>query len=309
MFNFVSPFDACAGGAAPAPSVRQKPVPTLPQDEWPGNAQDSRQRSVDNMLEQLTRGQPPPANTPGPEQCNAYLAGKSLPPPPALTELDACIAPPKQQQQSRYDIASPHGSPPKVKLRAVRPQAWPIDSTDSFTSAGAAEGERFAGRRTKESSLGPRGGAWKYRKKRAQNGVFHVGAPLGKIQAPKDDVQYTAIVLVKVESPFQPRTTIGTTYWVACAMFKRTHLFDVSRFRRLMMHVGHGCVISWLSGDRTLLELPRTFPPTAVVSDMAVYGNRLAGVTLTATLSSGSSRRPSWTMFREFVIHLPQIHC
>jgi hypothetical protein len=38
-------------------------------------------------------------------------------------------------------------------------------------------------------------------------------------------------------------------------------------------------VISRSSGDRTLLQLPQTFPPTAVVSDMAVYGNRLAGVT------------------------------
>ena len=38
-------------------------------------------------------------------------------------------------------------------------------------------------------------------------------------------------------------------------------------------------VISRSSGDRTLLQLPGTFPPTASVTDMAVYGNRLAGVT------------------------------
>jgi hypothetical protein len=38
-------------------------------------------------------------------------------------------------------------------------------------------------------------------------------------------------------------------------------------------------VISRSSGDRTLLQLPSIFPPAAVVSDMAVYGNRLAGVT------------------------------
>jgi hypothetical protein len=94
---------------------------------------------------------------PRPEQCDAYLAGEGLQAQPALTELDACAVPPKQQQQSRYDIASPHGSPPKFKLRAVRPQARPTDSTDSFTSAGTAAGERFAGRHTKESSLGPRG--------------------------------------------------------------------------------------------------------------------------------------------------------
>jgi hypothetical protein len=39
-------------------------------------------------------------------------------------------------------------------------------------------------------------------------------------------------------------------------------------------------VISRSSGDRTLLQLPPgTFQNSSSVSDMAVYGNRLAGVT------------------------------
>ena len=38
-------------------------------------------------------------------------------------------------------------------------------------------------------------------------------------------------------------------------------------------------VISRSSGDRTLLQLPAVFAPTTSVTDMAVYGNRLAGVT------------------------------
>lgn len=38
-------------------------------------------------------------------------------------------------------------------------------------------------------------------------------------------------------------------------------------------------VISRSSGDRTLLQLPPVFSPTASVIDMAVHGNRLAGVT------------------------------
>ena len=38
-------------------------------------------------------------------------------------------------------------------------------------------------------------------------------------------------------------------------------------------------VISRSSGDRTLLQLPAVFSPTTSVTDMAVYGNRLAGVT------------------------------
>ena len=38
-------------------------------------------------------------------------------------------------------------------------------------------------------------------------------------------------------------------------------------------------VISRSSGDRTLLQLPQTFSHASSVIDMAVYGNRLAGVT------------------------------
>ena len=38
-------------------------------------------------------------------------------------------------------------------------------------------------------------------------------------------------------------------------------------------------VISRSSGDRTLLQLPAVFASTTSVTDMAVYGNRLAGVT------------------------------
>lgn len=38
-------------------------------------------------------------------------------------------------------------------------------------------------------------------------------------------------------------------------------------------------VISRSSGDRTLLQLPPTFPQQTAVSDMSVHGNRLAGVT------------------------------
>jgi len=38
-------------------------------------------------------------------------------------------------------------------------------------------------------------------------------------------------------------------------------------------------VISRSSGDRTLLQLPSAFTNSSSVTDMAVYGNRLAGVT------------------------------
>lgn len=38
-------------------------------------------------------------------------------------------------------------------------------------------------------------------------------------------------------------------------------------------------MISRSSGDRTLLQLPATFSGTSSVTDMAVHGNYLAGVT------------------------------
>jgi hypothetical protein len=92
--------------------------------------------------------------------------------------------------------------------------------------------------------------------------VFDVVSPLDEIQAPRDSVKSTAIALVKVDSNFLPGTTIGATHWVAYAMTK-------GRIR----------VISRSSGDRTLLQLPQTFAPSTSVIDMAVFGNRLAGVT------------------------------
>lgn len=95
-----------------------------------------------------------------------------------------------------------------------------------------------------------------------QNITFDVSQGLESIQAPREYVRSTAIALVKVDPIFLPGSTIGATHWVAYAMTR-----------------GRVRVISRSSGDRTLLNLPPTFAPTAMVTDMAVYGNRLAGVT------------------------------
>jgi hypothetical protein len=92
--------------------------------------------------------------------------------------------------------------------------------------------------------------------------VFDVSQPLDDVQAPRDAVKSTAIALVKQDSVFLPGTTIGATHWIAYAMTK-----------------GRVRVISRSSGDRTLLQLPTVFAPSTSVIDMAVYGNRLAGVT------------------------------
>ncbi|KZS99162.1 hypothetical protein SISNIDRAFT_448024 [Sistotremastrum niveocremeum HHB9708] len=92
--------------------------------------------------------------------------------------------------------------------------------------------------------------------------IFDVSLPLENIQAAPDSSVSTPIALVKVEPTFLPGSTIGATTWIAYAMTK-----------------GRVRVISRASGDRTLLQLPNVFPSTTSVVDMAVFGNRLAGVT------------------------------
>jgi len=96
----------------------------------------------------------------------------------------------------------------------------------------------------------------------SQTIIYDVSQPLDEIQAPREAVKSTAIALVRQDSVFLPGTTIGATHWVAYAMTK-----------------GRVRVISRSSGDRTLLQLPAAFPGSTSVTDMAVFGNRLAGVT------------------------------
>ncbi|KAG1812538.1 uncharacterized protein BJ212DRAFT_1483149 [Suillus subaureus] len=75
-------------------------------------------------------------------------------------------------------------------------------------------------------------------------------------------MESTAIVLVKQDSVFLPGMTISATHWIAYAMTKgRVHIILRS------------------SSDRTLLQLPMVFAPAILVINMAVYSNRLAGVT------------------------------
>jgi len=164
-------------------------------------------------------------------------------------------------------ITSPRSSPPKIQQQPQQ-QGPPLRQRRNNDSPIGQQNQR-----DKESSPGPRGN-WKNEARsraagktksphtQAQTIVFDVSQPLDEIQAPRDAVKSTAIALVKVDSTFLPGTTIGATHWVAYAMTK-------GRIR----------VISRSSGDRTLLQLPPTFAPSTSVIDMAVYGNRLAGVT------------------------------
>ncbi|KAL4268655.1 Enhancer of mRNA-decapping protein 4 WD40 repeat region domain-containing protein [Pleurotus pulmonarius] len=265
MFEYVSPFDALAQTSSM--SVKKKPVP----------AQPSSVSSVDNLLENLTRGhlpQPPVAQAPPPAYEPYNLLGSSdyataepvqprvTVPPPPLPPKPAGARPP----------SPPRVSPPKQQLPNRIVSQRPMDSPAS--QAGVSQLPPQSGRRDKESSPGPRGFRAKGQANRYPNKnqsspspqpqtvVYDVSQSLEEIQAPRDSVKSTAIALVRQDAVFLPGTTIGATHWVAYAMTR-----------------GRVRVISRSSGDRTLLQLPNLFPTVASVTDMAVYGNRLAGVT------------------------------
>ncbi|KAJ7632208.1 hypothetical protein FB45DRAFT_911811 [Roridomyces roridus] len=269
LFDFVSPFDALASSTSTG-SIKKKPVPVQAPSVSSGteesgwtNLSDPKRQSVDNLLEHLTRGAA--AQMSGPPAYESYLGSdfSQNEPPRAPAHL-----PPKNVP---VRTASPRASPPKTQAQRARV----ADSPASQHSQPAGNGNTNT-RRDKESSPGPRGG---FRKgpgqakgnknnnqspsPQAQSIIFDVSQPLEEIQASRDTIKSTAIALVKQDAVFLSGTTIGATHWVAYAMTR-----------------GRVRVISRSSGDRTLLQLPSsTFQNSSMVSDMAVYGNRLAGVT------------------------------
>ncbi|KAH9484164.1 hypothetical protein JR316_0003644 [Psilocybe cubensis] len=295
IFEFSSVFDHIST------SVKKKPVPPQPSAISSGNEDsgswtnvvDPKRQSVENLLENLTRGQPQQL-PPQPPAYEAYLSGgdfsqveqSSSPVRAPLPPIPAAAKPTGVPVRT----SSPHPSPPKGQIdfhsqpqpaNTISVQA-PYSSGLSFTSSG--------NRRDKEGSPGPRGGQVPNQgqnQPQNQNSNYNarqktgakykapvspsppsqvvnidVSQSLDDIQAGRDSVKWTPIALVKQDAVFLPGTTIGATHWVAYAMTR-----------------GRVRVISRSSGDRTLLQLSQIFSPTASVIDMAVFGNRLAGVT------------------------------
>lgn len=282
MFDFVSPFEHLASTTG---SVKKKPVPQPPSassatddSSWT-TVTDPKRQSVENLLENISRGQlPQPPVQPSVQApvsaYDTYMGDFSqgeqvsnrapLPPIPTSTK------------SVPNRTASPmRASPPKPP---VQQQRLPPRQPDSFIGPPPSSASQSGGRREKESSPGPgtrvgnRKGPVNQTKSnnkmqsspspQPQTIVLDVSQSLEEIQAPQDSVKSTAIALVKQDSVFLPGSTIGATHWVAYAMTR-----------------GRVRVISRSSGDRTLLQLPAMFPLTSSVTDMAVYNNRLAGVT------------------------------
>ncbi|CAL1704309.1 unnamed protein product [Somion occarium] len=264
MFDFVSPFDALAGSTSQA---KRKPAPSqaassMDEPAWNPPPVDSKRKSVENLMDQLTRGQAPlSAPNQPPPMTDTYAptdeSAQSIEPAQQAQRAPRPL-PPQPSQQS----TSPRSSPPKAPAQQRQQRRGASDSP-----GGQAPDFSTAMQRDKESSPLPTS-TYTRRKGRAspiihmQSLIIDVTRPLEEIQAPRDGVKSTAIALVRVDSTFLPGTTIGATHWVAYAMTK-----------------GRVRVISRSSGDRTLLQLPQIFPPTVAVTDMSVHGNRLAGVT------------------------------
>lgn len=267
MFDFVSPFDHLS-------TIKKKPVPPQSLSVSSGNedsgswtaVSDPKRQSVENLLDHLSRGQtlpvqpppPPPATYDAFDFSQADNLSARVPPPPL---------PPKPAANRQ---GSPRASPPP-KSYVQRSQGRGVESPASQHSGPASNPS--GNRRDKESSPVPRGGRGKGQSKFPKNQssppspqpqtiTFDVSQQLDDIQASHDCVKSTAIALVKQDSVFLPGTTIGATHWVAYAMTR-----------------GRVRVISRSSGDRTLLQLPSVFPMSSSITDMAVHGNRLAGVT------------------------------
>ncbi|KXN90514.1 hypothetical protein AN958_04186 [Leucoagaricus sp. SymC.cos] len=295
IFEYVSPFDQLSNTAG---SVKKKPVPQQPSSVSSGTddsswttVPDPKRQSVENLLENISRGQlPQPPVQPSVQAPvsaydsyhlgggNDYSQGEQMASRAPLPPI------PNPNKPIPNRASSPRASPPKPPVQQQpppppQPQRPPPRQPDSFITQGPpSNGSQVGGRREKESSPGPsaRGGARKGPINQAKTGgkvqmspspqpqtiVIDVSQPLEEIQAPQDSVKSTAIALVKQDSVFLPGSTIGATHWVAYAMTR-----------------GRVRVISRASGDRTLLQLPNIFPMTSSVTDMAVFGNRLAGVT------------------------------
>ncbi|EJD05746.1 uncharacterized protein FOMMEDRAFT_153084 [Fomitiporia mediterranea MF3/22] len=267
MFDFVSPFDALA--STTSSSVKKKPVPDEGHElgePWTSAPTDPKRKSMENLMDQLTRSSQGPS-APSQHRLDSYSPESVAVPSEPMQFQQKPLYAPKQQQ---HMPGSPRGSPPRSYAHQSQTQHRSRESPSGSmmqSLVGKARTESSPVRSNWKSNQESRLRAPKHKTFinspiQSQNIVFDVSQNQESVQASRDYVKSTAIALVKVDPTFLPGTTIGATHWVAYAMTR-----------------GRVRVISRSSGDRTLLQLPSVFGPTISVTDMAVYNNRLAGVT------------------------------
>jgi hypothetical protein len=156
MFDFNSPFDQLAASSS-SPLVKKKPVPAQPPSSSSGNedwttasvSTDPKRKSVENLMDQLTRGPAPPSVQAPPDPYEPYIAGGDMsqsellqpriPPPPL---------PPKPGQSS---------PPVTSQLGTHRQQPRPDESPITQNILPQSNQAHVAPTRPKDSSPGPRG--------------------------------------------------------------------------------------------------------------------------------------------------------
>lgn len=176
LFEFVTPFDALASTSSSNNSsqIRKKPVPNLiapgPQaDEQWSAIPDPKRKSVENLMDQLTRGQGPSSFPPvqsiqehspyqpytygdDPYQSEPKGYSRPLPQQPQVNQLTSPRAsPPKQQQQQQPQPQQQQPQQQQMQQQGP-PQRQQRRNNDSPVGQ--------QNQRDKESSPGPRGN-WK----------------------------------------------------------------------------------------------------------------------------------------------------
>ena len=164
MFEFTSPFDHL--------SVKKKPVSTAQPSTISSNNDDStswtaipdpKRQSVENLLENLTRSQPPPTQAHLPAY-ETYLSGSDFSPPESVSTR--APLPPIPTTKA---VLNRGPSPPKTQtLHRPQPRAPDLNSPSPHSQSPQSVTHGTPTRRDKESSPGPRGNSQRPQKNTAK---------------------------------------------------------------------------------------------------------------------------------------------
>lgn len=172
MFDFVSPFDALTGTNPGA--KRKAPPPQQPAEDlssWSTAALDPKRKSVENLMDQLTRGQAPQPQ-PTQQVLSPYEPYQTEELPHEPLQPRSRPLPPQPGQPT----GSPRASPPKQASQPARQQQRRV--ADSPVSQGGVSQGPFGNHyhRDKESSPLPQRSGFENKRS---------GVPKGKNVSPK----------------------------------------------------------------------------------------------------------------------------
>ena len=158
MFDFVSPYDAFSPTSVPAPKKTEATTSTGSRDtddSWTSvSASDPKRKSVENLMDQLTRSQPMPGITQ--HQSEYYGSDYGTPmDSPAMQSR----APPAASLPPKLPPSPPRNSPPRaLPQENLKPRAGESPQITGLPITGAGSG--FLAGREKADSPPLRGG-WK----------------------------------------------------------------------------------------------------------------------------------------------------